>query len=606
MDWLLPVAVAIPLTGAALTAAVGQWLRRPLLDLLAIATSTATLVVTLIVLVHTQAHDTLHWLGGWSPRHGQAIGIAFYAGPLDAGMAVLVAILMTASLVFSWSYIRAGGRFYRTLMLAFLAAMCGFALSADVFNMFVWFELMGVAAYALSGYRVEQLGPLQGAINFAITNSVGSFMLLTGIALLYGRTGALNLAQMGKALSVRGPDGLTIVAFALIVSGFLVKSAIVPFHMWVADAHAVAPAPVCVLFAGVEIQLGLLGIARIYWTVFEAPFGVHASAVRGVLLGVGLATALLGAVMCFLQRHLKRLLAYSAISFAGIMLVGIALLDAKSLAGTAHMVLSHGLLEGGLFLACGVLLQQLESIDELTLHGRGRKLPWLGVLFALGGIGLIGAPYVGTFLGHSLIEDGAREHGHGWVDPLVAIAAGISSGAVLRAGARVFLGWGPAEDPLLTAQPPEEPPERKKSPIGMMAASTGALVLLGVVMSVVPGLEDRVVHGADRFRDRHAYVDFILKGHERAPGPAAPYVVHPATAASLGWSGLSVVVALAAALLGLCWRRIPQAALRILARTLGPPVRGLRSVHSGIPGDYVTWITVGAALVGGVWAVTLR
>src|SRR3954451_21673709 len=101
-------------------------------------------------------------------------------------------------------------------MLVFLAGMVGFAYSGDLFNMFVFFELMGVAAYALAGYKVEKAAPLEGSLNFAITNSIGAFLLLTGLALAYGRTGALNLAQMGVSLDAQPVDGLIVVAFALI------------------------------------------------------------------------------------------------------------------------------------------------------------------------------------------------------------------------------------------------------------------------------------------------------------------------------------------------------------------------------------------------------
>src|SRR5581483_12300698 len=97
-----------------------------------------------------------------------------------------------------------------------------------------------------------------------------AYLILTGIALLYARTGALNLAQIGHTLAGQRPDGLVIVALTLLVCGFLVKAAVVPFHLWLADAHAVAPAPVCVLFSGVMVELGLLAVARCYWTIFDA------------------------------------------------------------------------------------------------------------------------------------------------------------------------------------------------------------------------------------------------------------------------------------------------------------------------------------------------
>src|SRR6185312_6607973 len=174
--------------------------------------------------------------------------------------------------VFSWYYFESIKSLYHALMLVFLAGMCGLALTGDLFNLFVWFELMSAAGVALCGYKSEESGPLQGAINFAVSNTLGAYLSLTGIAILYAQTGALNMAQVGAALAAGNPGNVyVIVAFVFFASGFLVKAAAFPFHFWLADAHAVAPTPVCVLFSGVMVELGLYAVARVYWTVFSAP-----------------------------------------------------------------------------------------------------------------------------------------------------------------------------------------------------------------------------------------------------------------------------------------------------------------------------------------------
>ena len=602
---MLPLPVALPLVAAALIAMLGQLGPRRLQNAIAIVAAAASTSFSLLILLRTERGYVLQWYGGWHPDHGVAIGIGFVADPLGAAMAALAAGLVLLALVYSWSYMRQAALYYDVLMLVFCAGMTGFALTGDLFNMFVWFELMGVAAYALAGFKVKELGPLQGAVNFAISNTIGAYLILMGIGLLYARTGALNFAQLGHVLARHGADRLVIVAFTLLVVGFLVKAAIVPFHFWLADAHAVAPAPVCVLYSGAMVQLGLLAVARLYWAVFEQPFSSHHLAVRHVLVVLGVVTALLGAVMCFLQRHLKRMLACSTISHAGIMLVGIGLLDSKSLAGAAHLVLAHGLLKAGLFLVGGMLLLQLRAVDELRLHGKGRGLPVTATIWFAGAFGLVGLPYVGVFTGHALIDDGAASLAQSWLPPLLMVAQAVSAAALVRAGARIFLGWGPSEDPMLSEEPPEEPVERNAT-VPVLAAVAATAVALGLVASVVPGLEQRAEHGAEVFRDHAGYVARVLHGAQ-PPGPARlPFSVEGATATSLEYAAGSLVLTLALAAFGLWYRRLSRSTLAVAARILGPPTNVVRSSHSGIVGDYVLWLAFGIVLLGGVWAFSLH
>jgi multicomponent Na+:H+ antiporter subunit D len=586
-------------------AALDHVVPRRLEDLLGIAAAAASTALSLVIMVQSQSGTLIHWFGGWKPDGEVAIGISFTADPLGAGMAALASGLVLLSLVYSFTYMREAARLFDVLVLVFCGGMCGFALTSDLFNMFVWFELTGVAAYALAGFKVAELGPVQGAVNFAISNTFGAYFIVLGLGLLYAKTGALNLAQLGHALAGSGPHGLVIVALTLIVVGFLVHGAVVPFHFWLADANAVAPAPACVLFSGVLIEVGLLGLARVYWTVFAGPFASHQVDVKSLLVWVGLATVLVGAVMAFLQRHLKRMLAYATISHAGATLVGFALLDSKALAGTALVVLAHGLLKGGLFFVCGLILLQLREIDELRLHGKGRQIPWSGVLWAAGSVGLIGVPYVGTSLGHSLIDDGATIGGIAWAQPLLMIGAGLSAAAMLRAGARVFLGWGANDDPLLTAEPPEHPAEREASQ-PLMGAVAAVAIVLGLAVSVVPGLEARAEHGADRFRDRAAYARLVLEGKPQKPTPRLPYTVERATAKSWGYGLGALALAVGGAAFGLWRRRLPAALRRPARIVLRPPVLALHSVHSGIVTDYLFWIVLGTAVIGGIWGITLR
>ena len=241
MGDLAPVAVAIPLVSAAMLVAVTAMVPRPVVDVLACAASIACVVLCALVLDDASDGTLVHWFGGWTPRGGTALGISFAIDSIGAGLALFASVLFLAAFVFCWRYFVVIGPLFHSLMLVFLAAMLGFSYTGDLFNLFVFFELLSVAAYALVAYDIEEEGPLQGALNFAVTNSIGAFLILMGIGLLYGRTGALNMAQIGEALAGQPADGLVVVAFTLMAVGFFVKAAVVPFHFWLADAYSVAP-----------------------------------------------------------------------------------------------------------------------------------------------------------------------------------------------------------------------------------------------------------------------------------------------------------------------------------------------------------------------------
>jgi multicomponent Na+:H+ antiporter subunit D len=611
VDQLLALAVVVPLLAAAAVSAAGPLLRtrRRLLDAVAIGVAASVAVMLMVIMVRTAGGDQVYWFAGFRPSHGVAIGIDFEAGPLSAGLASLAAVLVTASMTFSWRYFERVATYFHTLMLIFLAGIVGFCLTGDIFDMFVWFELMGVAAYALTAYRPEERGPIQGALNFAITNSVGAYLSLSGIGLIYGRTGALNMAQIGQDIERHPPDGLVVVAFLLIISGLLVKSAIVPFQFWLADAHAVAPTPVCVLFSGVMVELGLYGIARVYWSMFGQALG-HRAGISHVFLALGVLTAVVGALFCFRERHIKRMLAFSTISHAGIFLTGIALLTPLGLTGTAVYVAGHGLVKAALFLCTGIILHRLGSVNETWLHGRGRPLRVTGVVFTLAGFGLADLPPFATFLGKGYIDTSAGAHGLPWT-MAVFIACGIlTGGAVLRVAGGVFYGLGdaPSEDPEMAKAAAEEKSEtdsgKQRTPLTMIippAILVGAALVIGLVTQLDPVVQADAI----RFEDQAGYNATVLAG---------AHIAHPVAIAAAESTGItavdvltgagSVVGALILAFLALYWRRLP-----VLRRGYEPGtglIAPLRRFQSGVVNDYITWLVLGLACLGGVLALVIK
>ncbi len=598
---LAPLPLVIPLSAAAVLAGLNKFIPRRLADSIAILTALAVGSISGELMSLSSHAPIVYWFGGWTPRAQVALGITFAIDPIGAGLATLASLLVLCAFIFSWRYFDSIGTVYHVLMLAFLGAMCGFSLTGDLFNLFVWFELMSAAAFALCGYKIEEPAPLQGALNFAITNTIGAFLGLSGIALLYGRTGALNMAQIGRALGSH-IDGLTIIAFVLIMTGFFIKAAVFPFHFWLADAHAVAPTPVCILFSGVMVELGLYAVARVYWAVTDGPFAPHRPALTGLLLTVGTITAVLGGIMCFSQRHIKRLLAYSTISHMGLMVIGFALLRPEALAGVATYVIGHGLVKASLFLCSGILLHRFGSVDELELHGAGRNLRGTAAVFLIAGLGLAGLPPFATFFGESIIDDSAKSAGHAWIPWIFSVAAVLTGGAVLRVLAHVFLGYGRASDESGGAAKIQEGREtgggHKRVPLGM-SLPAAALAILGLVVGLVPHLRPATAAAAAQFRDRAGYQARVL---DNAAAPVKVPEQRPLGASSVARGILTATLAFGLA--GwFIWRS--QQRRFALWRALRAGLDGLRQFHSGHIGDYVAFLAFGAAAFGIVLAILI-
>jgi multicomponent Na+:H+ antiporter subunit D len=576
---------------------------RRVADAVAVATAAAVAILCGALLAECLDGPVVYWFGGWTPREGIALGVAFAVDPVGAGLATLAGVLATAALTFSWRIFEAVRTLHHGLMLVFLAGIVGFCLSGDLFNMFVFYELFSVAAYALAGYRTTDPGSVRGALNFAVTNSVGAILVLSGIALLYGRTGALNLAQLGQALAARPADQLVVVAFLLLMVGLFVKAAVVPFHFWLADAYALAPTVVGVLFAGVVSELGLYAVARVYWTVFSGPLA-GVGGLRGVLLLGAVTTALVGGVMCLLQHHLARMLAYATVSHVGLTLAGFALLGPAGTGGAVLYLVADGLVKGALFISVGIVEHHLHEVDERRLRGRGRHMPWAAALMVAGALGLAGVPPFGTFLGKALMEEAALETGHPWLIGLFVAVAALTSAALLRATGRVFLGLGSRARAAGAPRSPDEAALRHPHVHATQVLPAVLLLAGALALGLAPRLATEAEDAAGQFTDRPAYAAAVLEGTRDPAPPAGPHLPIQLAAPAL-WAAVSALGGLGLALAALMPDRLPTR-LRAGARAWRPAADLLRGLHTGNLGDSVTWLVVGMAGFGTLLAVVLR
>lgn len=596
-SWLPPICVAVPIIGAGVVLAANRRLPRAVIDGFTTAVSGAVVVMTAVLLHAAAAGRVVTWAGGWTPSHGASVGIVLVSDPLGSGIALVAASLVTLALIFSWRYIDSAESHFHCLMLMFLAGMVGFSLTGDLFDLFVFFELMGAAAYALTGFKIEDAGSVQGGMNFGIINSLAAYIALMGLGFLYARTGQLGLPQLGRALAHQPKSALVVAAFVMLMAGFLVKGAMAPFHFWLADAHAVAPSPVCVLFSGVMVPLGVYAAFRAYWVAFSHT--IAAGDVRRAFLVLGVVTAVVGMTMCLSQRNFKRMLAYSTIGHVGLFLVALGCLTVSGTAGAAVYIAAHAGVKSALFLIGGVMLARYGSVDEAELHGRGRDVGAVRWLAVAGGLALACLPPFGTALGKSISEDAGLAAGYPWVPVLFVVVSGLTGGAVLRLVGRVFFGLGPRpqERPGRTDGDEErESPPLDRVPLTMLVPI--AVLLAGALaVGVVPGVHAAMEHAAAWYTDPAGYQAAAL---EAAPAPVA-------AAAAGGWTLQGIVLGLASSLLAVgvaaagIWgaelRR--RGAVRSVVSVARVPLGALQKVHSGHVGDYVAWLMLGLAVLGG-------
>ncbi|MFB6092272.1 MAG: complex I subunit 5 family protein [Haloquadratum sp.] len=407
-------------------------------------------------------------------------GIVLVADPLSALLLALSAVVSLGALAYSVVYVDSFGQrlSYHSLYHFMLVGVTGSFLTGDVFNLFVWFEVMLMASYVLVVFHggAEQT---RAALNYVVLNLVGSAVMLLAIGGLYATTGTLNMADIARRLAAPETYGVNPVPVlglaAILFAVFALKAGVVPFHFWVPAAYRAAPAPVTAMLAGVVKKVGVYAMIRLYFTVFAAAtLPVDAPLIGGdsmlaffgpVLFAMATASIVFGGVGAVCGTDLEEILAFSSISQVGFITLPLAVaatvdsaaVKAIGIAAALVYAVNHGLAKSLLFLAAGTIQDAVGTTDVARLGGIARRSPVLAAGFLLGALTLIGVPPLSGFFGKFLVFRTAAE---AWA--LGATGAGVALaialvGAVLtiayytRAWNAVF--WGEPSDLVRTFIP---------------------------------------------------------------------------------------------------------------------------------------------------------
>ena len=434
----------------------------------------AALAAWLVVLAARGGYQ-VYALGDWPAP----FGIVLVLDRLSAMMLLLTAVIAACSLLHALRGRDAEGRHFHALFMFQLMGINGAFLTGDLFNLFVFFEVLLIASYCLllHGGRDGQLLP---GLHYVAINFAGSFVFLIGASLLYAVTGTLNLADLAqKVAAAPVADAALIRAGALLLLlVFAVKAALFPLYFWLPRAYSAAEAPVAALFA-IMTKVGVYAILRVATLVFGPESGVAAGVFEAWLLPVALMTVAIATFGVLAGENLRTMAGYLNIASVGIICVGIGLFSPAAIAAALYYLLHSTLVISLLFLLIDLIRRRRGNGDDTIAHGAAPTHPkLLGALFFGTAIAAVGLPPLSGFLGKTLLLQAAQQHGAmALIWAVVLGNALLALVAMARAGSLVF--WHTAAEPAPAWQPAK----------ALVVDALPALLLLGciVVLSIAAG-----------------------------------------------------------------------------------------------------------------------
>jgi multicomponent Na+:H+ antiporter subunit D len=385
----------------------------------------AALVGVAVWLMTSVADGTIQVVrfGNWAAPYGIVL-----VGDLTSAIMVLVsAIIGLAVAVYSLADIDARReRFgYFTFLHFMMLGVCGAFLTGDIFNMFVWFEVMLISSFVLMSLGGEK-PQMEGAVKYVTLNLISSSFFLAACGILYGQTGTLNMADLAlRAREYMQPELLTMTAMLFLVA-FGLKAAIFPLFFWLPASYHTPPVAVSAVFAGLLTKVGVYALLRVFTLIFT----VDVVFTHGLLLGLAGLTMLTGVLGAVVQFDFRRLLSFHIVSQIGYMVLGLALFTPLAIAGTVFYLFHHIVVKANLFLISGVAHRYCGTFDLKKLGGLYAATPWFALLFFIPAMSLGGIPPLSGFFAKFAIVKAALAGDTifgGWavVLAVVALAVGL-------------------------------------------------------------------------------------------------------------------------------------------------------------------------------------
>ncbi len=431
MPVLLPMAAAILML---LTARMGRTVKRGI-SLLAML---GLVLIAVVLLNATLSGDyQVYAVGNWVAP----FGIVLVLDRLSALMVLLTSVLALFSLLYACNGQDRDGRHFHVLFHMQLMGLNGAFLTGDLFNLFVFFEILLIASY---GLLLHGGGPMRSraGLHYVILNLAGSGLFLIAVGTLYGVLGTLNMADLAVKVAQATPEQLRLIHISalLLLVVFGLKAALLPLYFWLPNAYGVASAPVAALFA-IMTKVGVYSIIRVFMLMFGVEAGALANLGQPWLLPLGLVTLALGAFGVLASRCLRKQVAYLVVVSVGTLIAGVGLLSVESMAASLYYLMHSTLITGGLFLLADIIVRQRGDVGSELRTGPTVTQPLLlSTMFFIGALAVVGLPPLSGFIGKLLLlQSAAQQPSVAWFWSVILIASFFALIALSRTGSTLFL-----------------------------------------------------------------------------------------------------------------------------------------------------------------------
>jgi multicomponent Na+:H+ antiporter subunit D len=436
-------------------------------------------------------------IGNWPAP----FGITLVADRLSAVMVMLTAVINLA--VTAYSRMDIGIELVRRghycLLQILVAGICGAFLTGDIFNLYVWFEVMLMASFGLLVIG-QSKSQLDGGVKYVTINLLSTLLFITGIGLLYGLTGTLNMADLHHKLPLIADRGLVTALAVLFLAAFGIKAALFPLFFWLPAAYHTPPVSVSAIFAGLLTKVGIYALIRFFTLLFV----IDGAYLYWLLMAVAALTMITGVLGAAAQNEFRRILSFHIISQVGYMVLGLSLQTRLALAGTLFYLIHHIIVKANLFLVSGVVRQLKGSFELAQLGGMYRRNGWIAVLFFIPAFSLAGFPPLSGFWAKMILIRASLDVHQYWLAFVAAVVGMLTVYSMTKIWAEVF--WKPSPRENVAADP---------LPAGQAAAWMLAPVAALTTLTILIGLGAEfvfqfAVRAAEELSDPAQYVQAVL------------------------------------------------------------------------------------------------